>query len=184
MLERSRVKLKKLTDHSAMFKDIFKDGFSVKALLKKIDPTFWRFLIVGVINTMVGSSTMFLLYNLAKCSYLVSSAANYIVGGICSFCLNKIFTFRAGAAEGAATGEKIRLTACQAGKFIFCVVFSYTVAYSASKYVVHHVLSMYSQEIRDNIAMFCGMCGYTMIDYIIMRFWVFRKKKEQTEEQK
>ena len=36
---------------------------------KLIDKTTIKFLIVGVINTIVGSGTMFLLYNLAHCSY-------------------------------------------------------------------------------------------------------------------
>ncbi len=166
-----------------MLKDIFKDGFSIKALLKMIDPAFWRFLIVGVINTAVGASTMFLLYNLAGCSYWVSSAANYIVGGICSFCLNKVFTFRAHAAEGASTSEKIGLTAYQAVKFACCVFFSYTVAYSTSKFVVFRILASYSEEIQNNVAMFCGMCGYTLIDYIIMRFWVFRKTEKPSGEE-
>ena len=64
-------------------------------MIKKwIDGTLLRFLLVGVINTLVGCGTMFLLYNLAHWSYWSSSAANYIVGGIVSFFLNKYFTFR------------------------------------------------------------------------------------------
>ena len=55
--------------------------------------TLFKFLIVGVLNTLIGCGTMFLLYNLAHCSYWVSSAANYVVGGIVSFFLNKYFTF-------------------------------------------------------------------------------------------
>ena len=41
-----------------------------------IDGTFLRFLLVGVINTLVGCGTMFLRYNLAHWSYRASSAAN------------------------------------------------------------------------------------------------------------
>ena len=56
--------------------------------------TIWKFLLVGVLNTLVGAGLMFLLYNLAGCSYWVSSAANYLVGGVLSFFLNKYFTFQ------------------------------------------------------------------------------------------
>ena len=49
-----------------------------------------RFLLVGVVNTLVGAGIMFLLYNLAGCSYWLSSAANYIVGGVVSYFL-KLF---------------------------------------------------------------------------------------------
>ena len=53
-----------------------------------------RFLLVGVVNTLVGAGIMFLLYNLAGCSYWLSSAANYIVGGVVSYFLNKYYTFK------------------------------------------------------------------------------------------
>ena len=52
-----------------------------------------RFLLVGVVNTLIGAGLMFLLYNVANCSYWLSSAVNYVVGGIVSFFLNKYFTF-------------------------------------------------------------------------------------------
>ena len=69
----------------------------VKQLL---DPTFFRFILVGIVNTLVGYGVMFGLYNLAglhtwgDAGYWISSAANYIVGSVVSFFLNKHFTFR------------------------------------------------------------------------------------------
>ena len=62
--------------------------------------TFVRFLMVGVLNTAVGFGVMFALYNLAglhtwgDLGYWLSSAANYIVGSVVSYFLNKHFTFR------------------------------------------------------------------------------------------
>ncbi|MCR5218584.1 MAG: GtrA family protein, partial [Treponema sp.] len=52
-----------------------------------------KFLLVGIANTIVGAGLMFLLYNCFSCSYWLSSACNYIVGGLLSFILNKFFTF-------------------------------------------------------------------------------------------
>ena len=46
-----------------------------------------KFLIVGVVNTLFGTAIMFGLYNLAGCSYWISSAANYFFGSILSFFL-------------------------------------------------------------------------------------------------
>lgn len=37
---------------------------------KFLDATLIRFVIVGVINTVVGTAIMFGLYNLAHCTYL------------------------------------------------------------------------------------------------------------------
>ena len=49
---------------------------------KIIQNTVLRFILVGVINTLVGTAIMFGLYNLAHCSYWVSSASNYILTSI------------------------------------------------------------------------------------------------------
>ena len=54
------------------------------ALKKILDPTFFRFLLVGVINTLVGYGVMFGLYNLAglhtwgEAGYWLSTVANYL----------------------------------------------------------------------------------------------------------
>ena len=57
-----------------------------------LDITFWKFIMVGVINTLVGTGVMFAAYNLLHLSYWVSSASNYVVGSIVSYFLNKYFT--------------------------------------------------------------------------------------------
>ena len=42
------------------------------------DKTFLKFIIVGVINTIVGAGVMFALYNIFHFSYWVSSIMNYV----------------------------------------------------------------------------------------------------------
>ena len=77
------------------------------------DKTVIKFLAVGVVNTLVGCGTMFLLYNLAHCSYWVSSAANYVVGGIVSFFLNKYFTFQSKTWEWSQVWKfAVNVTVC------------------------------------------------------------------------
>ena len=66
----------------------------MKRLRTLFDAKLWKFLLVGVINTIVGTAIMFGLYNIAGCSYWVASAANYVLTSILSFFLNKYFTFR------------------------------------------------------------------------------------------
>lgn len=61
---------------------------------KLLDRTFWKFILVGIINTIVGTSVMFLCYNAFHLNYWVSSAMNYIIGSIVSYFLNKYFTFQ------------------------------------------------------------------------------------------
>ena len=45
---------------------------------KFIDIKLLKFLIVGIVNTIVGMTIMFGLYNFLGVSYWVSSATNYI----------------------------------------------------------------------------------------------------------
>ena len=58
------------------------------------DKTFMKFVMVGVINTVVGTTIMFVFYNVLGLSYWISSASNYFFGSICSYILNKHFTFQ------------------------------------------------------------------------------------------
>ena len=131
---------------------------------KLIDATLLRFLIVGVINTLVGCGTMFLLYNLAHCSYWLSSAANYIVGGVVSFFLNKYFTFR-----------KTVWSWSEVIRFGVNVAVCWLLAYGLAKPLVLWVLKGQTVWLQENVAMLVGMCLYTMLNYLGQRFFAFKK---------
>lgn len=128
-----------------------------------IDKTVIKFLLVGIFNTLVGGGTMFLLYNLAHCSYWFSSAANYVIGSIISFFLNKYFTFQ--------NHEK---SWKQVAKFIVNVAICYIIAYGVAKPVVMHLLSGRSVRLQENMAMFVGMGLYTLLNYFGQRFFAFK----------
>jgi putative flippase GtrA len=134
------------------------------------DPEFIRFLLVGVVNTLVGSGVMFALYNLAHCSYWLSTAANYLVGGVLSFFLNKHFTFAAGGR-----------TRDQAWRFALNVAVCYLIAYSAAKPLVYQLLAGTSLRLRDNVAMLAGMLIYTALNYLGQRFFAFAKKGDGSD---
>jgi len=130
---------------------------------KLIDRTVLKFLLVGVCNTLVGCGTMFLLYNLAGCSYWVSSVANYVIGGVVSFFLNKYFTF-----QNRERSWK------QVGKFIANVAVCYIVAYGLAKPAVAFLLRGQTQALQENAAMLVGMCLYTGLNYFGQRFFAFK----------
>lgn len=130
---------------------------------KLIDKTTLKFLAVGAVNTLVGDGTMFLLYNLADCSYWFSSAANYVVGGTISFFLNKYFTF-----------QNHEHSWKQVLKFIINVAACYFIAYGAAKPVVMYLLSGQSVKFQENVAMFVGMGLYTVLNYFGQRFFAFK----------
>ena len=130
---------------------------------KLIDGTMPRFLLAGIVNTLAGCGTMFLLYNLAGCSYLVSSAANYIVGGIVSFFLNKYFTVR-----------RREWSWGQVWRFALNVAVCYGLAYGAAKPLAVMALADTPKDIQENVAMLIGMCLYVALNYFGQRFFAFR----------
>jgi putative flippase GtrA len=139
---------------------------SAKALFQRVfDPVFFRFILVGIANTLFGAALMFSLFNLAGCSYWVSSAANYFFGSILSFFLNKYFTFK----------EKqwsVRMIAA----FGFTIIISYLAAYGTAKPAVSFLLRNQPERIRDNLALLAGMCLFTALNYLGQRFVAFRTK--------
>ena len=139
----------------------------MKEFVKKLyNWSLFRFALVGAANTLVGAGVMFALYNLAHCSYWLSSAANYVVGSVLSYFLNKHFTFR--------NKEKIPH---QVLLFIINIAVCYLAAYGAAKPMMLRLLSDASPALRDNVAMLVGMVLFTALNYIGQRLLVFKYKK-------
>jgi len=146
----------------------------VKNKLKQFfDPTFFRFIIVGVINTLVGYGVMFGLYNLAglhamgDAGYWISSAANYVIGSIVSFFLNKHFTFRN---QEKGSGVVIR--------FIVNISVCYLLAYGLAKPAVSWMLGGFgfSAQLQGNLTMLAGSGLFVILNYLGQRFFAFKTK--------
>ena len=131
------------------------------------DKKFFKFIIVGLINTIVGSAIMFTLFNIFNFNYWISSSCNYIFTSILSFFLNKYFTF------SVRTWSLFMVVS-----FILTIGFSYLIAYGISKPAMNYLLSNNTQKVRENIALFTGMCIFTGINYLGQRIVVFKEKEK------
>ena len=129
-----------------------------------------KFLAVGVINTIVGYGVMFGTYNLLGWDYWLASAANYVVGSVCSFFLNKYFTFQA---KSFSAGEVVR--------FVFCILLCYLVGYGVARPCVRLVFQSASATLQDNLAMLGGSGVFTVLNFFGQKLFVFQKKKEGEE---
>lgn len=138
--------------------------------MKIIDRKLLKFILVGIINTLAGMAIMFGLYNLAGCSYWVSSAANYIIVSILSYVLNKHFTFRY---EGETLQSALR--------FAVNIAVCYLLAYGIAKPAVRFLLENQSQQVQENLAMLAGMCLFTGFNYLGQRYFVFGDYNEEKE---
>ncbi|MCI9156742.1 MAG: GtrA family protein [Lawsonibacter sp.] len=142
-------------------------------LRKLFDPTMFRFLLVGVVNTLVGCGVMFGLYNLAGLhawgdgGYWISSAANYVAGSIVSFFLNKHFTFQ-NREKGA--GVVVR--------FIVNISVCYLAAYGLARPAVGWVLGGMGLDgqLQGNLTMLAGSGLFVVLNYFGQRFFAFRQR--------
>ncbi|MCL2269755.1 MAG: GtrA family protein [Treponema sp.] len=129
---------------------------------------FFKFILVGIINTIVGSTIMFLLYNAAHLSYWLSSACNYFFTSILSFFLNKYFTF-----------SVRQWSVFMVAAFAANIAVSYGVAYGIAKPLMNFFLERRSQAFRENAALFTGMCLFTLMNYIGQRYVVFKMPSKE-----
>ena len=137
-----------------------------KILLSFFDATFLKFMLVGVVNTLVGTAVMFFCFNVLMWSYWISSAMNYIVGSIVSYLLNKRYTFQHKGHDWSTVW-----------KFIVNVSVCYVLAYGLAKPLVTWMLSGFTTNIQGNVALLVGMILFVGLNYIGQRFWAFSPKK-------
>ena len=126
-----------------------------------------RFVLVGIMNTIIGTSVMFIAYNLFGMGYWISSALNYIIGSIFSYFANKYFTFKA---EKKSKKE--------IAKFIINIVVCYFLAYGVAKPTINLLLGKFSLSISilEQVGMLLGMCIFIVLNYCGQKFFVFTSK--------
>ena len=140
-----------------------------------LNSSFLRFLIVGVINTAVGTAVMIGLYNLAglhargKVGYWLSTIGNYTVGSVVSFFLNKHFTFK-----NKEKGKAVVI------RFVVNIAVCMTLAYGIAQKAVEAALAdtLLSQQMQGNVSMLVGMVLFVLLNYFGQRFFAFRNRGE------
>lgn len=126
-----------------------------------------KFITVGIVNTIVGTTIMFVFYNVFHLNYWVSSASNYFFGSIVSYLLNKHFTFRF---KEKGWWSLLR--------FVVNIVTCYLLAYGIAKPVMKWLLSGFSVTIQENVSMMLGMCLFVVFNYLGQRFFTFKHHRK------
>lgn len=149
----------------------------MKRCLKKLfEMEQIRFIVVGGLNTIIGTSVMFLAYYCGL-GYWISSALNYIVGSIFSYFANKFFTFKVKKQDRK-----------ELYRFVVNIVICYFIAYGVAKPIINHFARniMWDIALIEQISMMLGMCIFVVINYLGQKFYVFKvndvKKGEDTDE--
>ncbi|WP_191275716.1 GtrA family protein [Neobacillus kokaensis] len=134
--------------------------------------TFIRFILVGVVNTIIGLSVMFLFYHIFGLSYWKATFLGNSIGACISYCLNRSFTFKSNA---SVSSSLVRF----AGVILFC----YFVSFYIGKHAVHFVLNnthIFSATISTDLAILVSTCLYTLLNYCLQKWIVFPQKNLKT----
>jgi len=125
-----------------------------------------RFIIVGVMNTAIGTAAMLICYNFLHMGYWASSAMDYIIGSIFSYFANKYFTFKV---EKKSKAEVIR--------FVINILVCYFISYGIARPIIDLVLKDFalSKSLMDQISMIFGTGIFIILNYFGQKFFVFKK---------
>ncbi len=135
------------------------------AYLKQINP-FFRFLLVGVVNTLIGLSSIFFMMHLLGINYWGATFIGNTLGATVSYFLNRTFTFQ----------SKVTISSSSV-QFAIVIVSCYMFSYYAGDIIagyVHQVVGLIILDNRD-LAVFIGTGIYTITNYFGQKLIVFRK---------
>jgi len=118
------------------------------------------YLLVGVLNTVIGLSVIYLAKWLLGLGDIISNVIGYAVGVTMSFTLNKKWSFRH---EGQVMSSFIR--------FIAVIL----VAYFANLYVVIICIEFFM--VNSYISQAIGIIPYTIIGYLGSKFFAFKHRQ-------
>ena len=138
----------------------------MKKLLARFDVKMGKFLLVGVLNTLVGDGLSFLLINLTDLNMWVCTALPCAIASVLSYYLNKHFTFK-----NTEKGWKPVI------RFAVNIGACYLLAYGIAIPAMEWALSGASASLRDNLTKVAGMCLFTGFNYIGQRLFAFKEKE-------
>jgi putative flippase GtrA len=135
--------------------------------------SFIRFIIVGVVNTIVGLSFMYLFLHAAGLSYWISTFLGNSLGACVSYLLNRNFTFKS---QNPVSKSAIR--------FIIVILCCYFISYDLGKNLVSWVFSssdIFNGKLKTDFAVLVGTGMYTVLNYLGQKFFVFPSKKTRVK---
>ena len=139
----------------------------MKKILALFDAKMWKFLLVGLLNTLVGDGLSFLLINATTIGMWWATALPMALASVMSYFLNKYFTFK-----NTETGWKPAL------RFAINIAACYLLAYGIAIPVMQWALSAADPVLRDNVAKLTGMVLFTGFNYLGQRLFAFREKND------
>lgn len=135
------------------------------------DKSFLIFLVVGVVNTLFGLSVYYFCYNVLSAGYWPSSIADYVLGSVLSYFLNKRFSFHYQQTDWRSIG-----------RFTLNIVVCFTIAYAIARPMTRWGLSLVGLPLStlwiENMAGLTGTGLFMILNYLGQRFFAFKKEEK------
>ncbi|ODG93806.1 MULTISPECIES: GtrA family protein [Bacillaceae] len=144
-----------------------------------MNKTFFRFIVVGIANTIVGLSFIYLLLHLFGLSYWISTFIGNSLGACISYILNRNFTFKS---EGSVK-KSIPM-------FIIVILTCYFIAFNLGAKIIDYILNLQdfiSLNFKNDLAVLISSGLYTVLNYFGQKLLVFKNKnmtKKQLENER
>ena len=151
----------------------------MKDFIKKFfDIKFWKFLLVGVINTLVGEGIVLLCLHLAGWKNFAwgagaAAVVGTVIGSIVSFFLNKYFTFQN---KEKSFRQIVRFTL----NICVCLLIRVVAATAVSELCKAASITMFGMDVNSfagNMSWLVGACVFVACNYIGQRFFAFKEKE-------
>lgn len=158
-----------------------KESGKVAGFLKNFfDIKFWKFILVGILNTLVGEGVVLLLTNPVGWKQYdwgpgAAAFAGVVVGSIVSFFLNKYFTFKS-TEKGFKPVLRftVNIIACMLVRIVVATVVSWI-----SKSADWTMFGMDADTFAGNLSWAVGACVFVACNYVGQRFFAFKEKKAE-----
>lgn len=129
---------------------------------------FFKFILAGVSNTLIGMLLIFFFYNKLELGYWASTAMGYLAGGVWAYFMSRYFVFRY---EKKEKWLIIRFALNMA----VCYFMAYLIAKPVAVRICQSVVPQFSAERTEKTAIVMGMGIYTMLNFLGQKFICFRK---------
>ncbi|WP_223837241.1 GtrA family protein [Paenibacillus oceani] len=131
-----------------------------------VDRTFLRFLLVGVLNTIVGLSSIAFFLNVVHAGYWASTFLGNTIGAVVSYFLNKRFTFRSNTSIRSSLWKYFLIT-------FICYGLSYGAGLAGGR-LLAAVFPGFSAKLLENLSALFGTGLYTIMNYLGHKIFTFR----------
>lgn len=133
--------------------------------------SFVRFLVVGLVNTAVGLSIMYVLLHIFH-HYWIATFVGNAAGAVVSYVLNRIFTFKSGVHLSKSILRFILVIG-------ICYGLSYYIGLQFSSWLLHQ-LPVAVRPFKKDVGILIGTGLYTLLNYTGQKYFVFNTKKKQS----